>query len=241
MNKIIAESCFGLRKPQSFYISIYNDMYKGIYNANPSLSKSEDSTHGRNCSQKSVRSSDTGKAQEKTRHSGDAPDSECDSKIPGRQREDNRHEKRNFMDIQSKPEAGQGDCRGNEAVSFKGKPVKVIITGDAKEEFERLNHLVAEEKQKGIMQSNNQILLRAVQQKIELLKINPEYGVHIPKNRIPHSYIVLYDVNNLWKINLSGAWRMIYTLRGSEIDIISLILDLLDHSEYNKKFGYRKR
>lgn len=216
-------------------------MYKGIYNENTPLSKPEDSAYGRNCSQKSFNVADKRKAEKETGHSGDAPDSERDSEIPRRQRENNRHEKRNTVDIQPKPEAGKGSLRGDGAVSFKGKPVKVIITGDAKEEFERLNRLVAEEKQKGIAQSDNQILLRALQQKIELLKINPEYGVHIPKNRIPHSYIVLYDVNNLWKINLSGAWRMIYTLRGSEIDIISLILDLLDHSEYDKKFGYRTR
>ncbi len=34
---------------------------------------------------------------------------------------------------------------------------------------------------------------------------------------------------------------MLYTLRGSEIEVISLILDILDHKEYDKKFGYRKR
>jgi len=33
---------------------------------------------------------------------------------------------------------------------------------------------------------------------------------------------------------------MIYTIRGSEIEIIALILDIIDHKEYNKKFGYRK-
>ncbi len=33
---------------------------------------------------------------------------------------------------------------------------------------------------------------------------------------------------------------MIYTIRGSEIEIIALILDIIDHKKYNKKFGYRK-
>ena len=89
-------------------------------------------------------------------------------------------------------------------MSFKGKPVSVIVTGDAKEEFERLNMAV------------------------------------IPKNLIPKDYVVNYGVGNLWKVNLSGAWRMIYTIRGSEVEIISLILDILDHRSYEKKFGYRK-
>jgi hypothetical protein len=68
-----------------------------------------------------------------------------------------------------------------------------------------------------------------------------EYGIHIPKDRIPKEYTRNYDVNNLWKVNLSGAWRMIYTIRGSEVEIISLILDIMNHDDYNKKFGYKKK
>ena len=83
--------------------------------------------------------------------------------------------------------------------------------------------------------------LLSLKQKIETLKANPEYGIHIPKDRIPKEYIQKYDVNNLWKLDLSGFWRMIYTIRGSEVEIISLILDILDHNIYNKKFGYRKK
>ena len=125
-------------------------------------------------------------------------------------------------------------------MNFKEKPVKLIITGDAKEEFEKLNKIVGQEITKGITKSNYQTLLNSIKQKIEFLKENPQYGIHIPKNKISKEYIKNYDANNLWKVNLSGAWRMIYTIRGSEIEIIALILDIIDHKEYNKKFGYRK-
>ena len=124
---------------------------------------------------------------------------------------------------------------------FKNKPTKVIITGIAKEEFDELNKVVGDEIKKGITKSDHQILFNSIKQKIDLLRDNPEYGIHIPKNKIPKDYIKEYDVNNLWKINLSGAWRMIYTIRGSEVEIISLILDILNHKEYNKKFGYRNK
>jgi hypothetical protein len=123
---------------------------------------------------------------------------------------------------------------------FKGKPVKVIITGSAKEEFEDLNKVVGEEISRGVTSSDHQTLLNSIKQKIEFLKDNPEYGIHIPKNRMPKEYIKSYDVNNLWKVNLSGAWRMIYTIRGNEVEIISLILDILKHRDYEKKFKYRK-
>ncbi|MDK2907750.1 MAG: hypothetical protein PWQ87_208 [Candidatus Woesearchaeota archaeon] len=123
---------------------------------------------------------------------------------------------------------------------FKGKPTRVIITGLAKEEFEDLNKIVGEEIAKGITHSDHQILLNSIKQKIELLKNNPEYGIHVPKDRIPKEYIKNYDVNNLWKVNLAGAWRMIYTIRGSEVEIISLILDIMNHKDYEKKFRYKK-
>ena len=124
---------------------------------------------------------------------------------------------------------------------FKGKPTKVVIAGEAKEEFTHLNKIVGEEISNGITSSDHQTLLNAIKQKIELLRDNPEYGVHIPKDRIPKEYIRSYDVNNLWKVNLSGAWRMIYTIRGSEVEIISLILDIMNHRDYEKKFKYKKR
>jgi hypothetical protein len=48
---------------------------------------------------------------------------------------------------------------------FKGKPVKVIITGDAREEFEALNKVVGEEVAKGITSSDHQTLLNSITQK----------------------------------------------------------------------------
>lgn len=123
---------------------------------------------------------------------------------------------------------------------FKGKPTKVIITGDAREEFDDLNKVVGDEIKKGITSSDHQTLLNSIKQKIEILRDNPEYGIHIPKDRIPKEYIKDFDVNNLWKVNLSGAWRMIYTIRGSEVEIISLILDIMNHKDYEKKFKYKK-
>ena len=43
-------------------------------------------------------------------------------------------------------------------MNFKEKPVKLIISGDAKEEFERLNKIVGQEITKGITSSDYQTL-----------------------------------------------------------------------------------
>jgi hypothetical protein len=121
------------------------------------------------------------------------------------------------------------------------KPVKVLITGNAKEAYEELNILVGNEIKDGIETSDNQKLLKSIKQKIEFIKSNPEYGVHLEKKKIPKQYILEYEVNNLWKVNLTGYWRMLYTLRGSEIEIIALVLDIINHKEYDKILGYKKR
>ena len=33
---------------------------------------------------------------------------------------------------------------------------------------------------------------------------------------------------------------MLYTIKGSKVDIVALILDLINHKDYEKKFGYKK-
>ena len=126
-------------------------------------------------------------------------------------------------------------------MTFKGKLVRVIITGEAKEEFQELNRVVGEELSNKVKKSDYQILLKSIKSKIELLKDNPQYGIQIPKSRIPKEYVNNYDAENLWKVNLSNAWRMLYTIRGSNVDIVALILDVINHKDYNKKFNYKKR
>jgi Txe/YoeB family toxin of Txe-Axe toxin-antitoxin module len=80
-------------------------------------------------------------------------------------------------------------------------------------------------------------LLRSINQKKEFIKSNPFYGDNIPKGQIPKSY----NVQNLWRAELTNYWRMLYTIKGDQIEIICFILDILNHKEYDKKFGYEKK
>ena len=125
-------------------------------------------------------------------------------------------------------------------MTYKGKGVKVVLLKDANSQLNELIEVVNNEIARGI-KTDNQVLLNSIKQKIEFLRLNPAYGFHIPRNRIPKKYISKFGINNLWKINLSGAWRLIYTLKGNEIEIIALVLDILNHYDYDKKFEYTKR
>lgn len=48
------------------------------------------------------------------------------------------------------------------------------------------------------------------------IKENPFCGIQIPKRLIPKEYIKKHNIANVWKYNLPGAWRLIYSIRGGD-------------------------
>jgi Txe/YoeB family toxin of Txe-Axe toxin-antitoxin module len=82
-------------------------------------------------------------------------------------------------------------------------------------------------------------LLRSINKARDLLKKNPFAGNQIQKRLIPERYKKLYDVENLWRIELANRWRLIYTIYGNEIEIINFVVDIFDHKKYDKVFGYK--
>ena len=120
------------------------------------------------------------------------------------------------------------------------KPVAVVIAEDILPVYKKLVEVVDEEKNSRVTNSENQQLLKSIENKITYLKMNPQAGIAIPKSQIPRKYIELYKVTNLWKMNLIGGWRLIYTLKNEEVEILAVILDFYDHSTYDKVFEYRK-
>jgi len=70
------------------------------------------------------------------------------------------------------------------------------------------------------------------------IKENPFCGIQIPKRLIPKEYIKKFGIENVWKYNLPNAWRLIYSIKGGEIVIITIILEWIDHKEYERRFKY---
>lgn len=116
------------------------------------------------------------------------------------------------------------------------KRVKVILSSEAEEVY---NYLDKESKNSKI----ERMIFNSVNKKIDLIKINHHYGEPIAKKLIPKEYKIKYDVNNLFRVELPNFWRMLYTLTNDEekIEIIAFVLHIIDHKNYNKKFGYQKR
>jgi hypothetical protein len=47
-----------------------------------------------------------------------------------------------------------------------------------------------------------------------------------------------YGIDNLWKYDLPGAWRLLYSVSGDKIEVMAIILEWLNHKKYEKRFGY---
>ncbi len=99
---------------------------------------------------------------------------------------------------------------------------------NVKEAFEKLKSGKYEEEQ----------LSKWLSRAFNDLKQNPFCGIRIPKRLIPEEYIKRHDIKNLWKYNLPDAWRLIYSVETNQVFILSIILEWLDHKEYERRFKY---
>ncbi len=116
---------------------------------------------------------------------------------------------------------------------MNGNRAKHVAFTDEKllKAFEELKHGKFEEKE----------LASYIQRAIDDLKENPLIGIIVPKKLWPRDYIAKFQVNNLRKYDLPNGWRLIYTLKGNEVEIVSVILEWFKHKEYEKKFHYKVR
>jgi Txe/YoeB family toxin of Txe-Axe toxin-antitoxin module len=88
------------------------------------------------------------------------------------------------------------------------------------------------------LKTEDPTLYKFISRAIDDLKENPFCGIAIPKRLIPKIYIRKYGINNLWKYNLPGAWRLLYSVVGNRVKIVAIILEWLSHKEYERRFNY---
>ena len=122
-----------------------------------------------------------------------------------------------------------------------GKEVWVEFSEKTYNNYLELQKQAFLDKQQGKQNSFNIQLLKAIEREKNNLKINPQYGIHIPRKNIPKVLASRFGTDRLWKIDLVGFWRLIYTIVGDETKIIVLVLEFIDHKKYDKLFGYRKK
>ena len=84
----------------------------------------------------------------------------------------------------------------------------------------------------------DQMLYKWISRAIDDLEENAFCGIQIPKRLIPKVYIAKYGIDNLWKYDLPKGWRLIYSVANNEVCIISILLEWMNHNDYEKRFNY---
>ena len=106
----------------------------------------------------------------------------------------------------------------------------IVYFGDKrlKESYEKLKYSKVEDK----------MLYKWISRAIDDLEENAFCGIQISKKLVPRFYIDKYNIDNLWKYDLPKGWRLIYSVAKGEVKIISIILEWMNHKDYEKRFGY---
>lgn len=84
----------------------------------------------------------------------------------------------------------------------------------------------------------------ALRRKADRLKEDPQTGTYVSPSRVPKSTKRRWErrvgpVTNLYKLDLPRAWRVLYTVGSEGADRAVLILEIVNHTEYERLLGYR--
>jgi hypothetical protein len=81
-------------------------------------------------------------------------------------------------------------------------------------------------------------LRQIIDKALDVLKENIFAGQLIEKRKFPRIYVQRYGITNLYKYNLDRSTRLTYTIVGDASGLAVVVLEILNHKEYEKRFGY---
>ena len=81
-------------------------------------------------------------------------------------------------------------------------------------------------------------LFKEINKAIQNICQNSSCGRNVKKKLIPKELIQRYSIDNLWIYNLRKDWRLLYSVGRYEIELIAVILDWMDHKDYEKLFKF---
>jgi hypothetical protein len=105
-----------------------------------------------------------------------------------------------------------------------------FVESDLKKAFKKLQNGKTDEKK----------LAEYIDRAMDDLEKDEQAGLKISSQQWPKEYIRKYKITNLRKYDLPNGWRLIYTIRGNNIEIISVLLEWVTHKNYERKFGYKR-
>lgn len=115
-------------------------------------------------------------------------------------------------------------------LNINPKIIKVIFFDETIEkEFQKLKDWTSEEKK----------LFELINIALISLEKDPFNSIVIKRNQIPKIYIQKYNIETLRMIKLNQKWRLFYTISTEEIKLVGIIIEWLEHKNYEKRFNYK--
>ena len=76
------------------------------------------------------------------------------------------------------------------------------------------------------------------------LEADPLMGIFIPLRTVPRKTLQKWQarigaIPNLHKLELPAGWRALYTVATEKDQCAVLLVEVVDHKEYDRLFGYR--
>lgn len=88
------------------------------------------------------------------------------------------------------------------------------------------------------LKEKDEYLYRHIKNAIENIKDDPSCCIKIPKKLFPKDWCKEYKIDNLFKYNLPNGWRLFYSLKGLNIEVVAILLGFMNHKNYERKFNY---
>ena len=82
-------------------------------------------------------------------------------------------------------------------------------------------------------------LRQIIDKALDVLKENMFAGESVEKKKFPKIYVQKYNITSLYKYNLDKSYRLTYALVAEESGTAVVVLEIMTHKEYEKRFGYR--
>lgn len=119
------------------------------------------------------------------------------------------------------------------------KRINIRFDDDAEKAYQEVKFAVVKDRKR--QNPTYKQILVSIDDAKDNLAFDPYYGNQIPRKYLNKKIINFYGVDKIFRVELVGYWRLLYTIITDESLIVVLILDFMDHNRYNKLFGYKKR
>jgi len=125
-------------------------------------------------------------------------------------------------------------------MDLKDKEKIVQLIGAAESAYQQLENKIHTSEAKGKTPAKtDQQLYTSISRALDKLKEKPFAGQKIPRKNWPKNY--LSEFPNLFRMELSQGWRLLYYVMGDKVKVVSVVFECCDHKHYDKILGYKSK